>query len=91
MTRRGKDDETEVSWRLIHRGMPVLDPSGEPLGRVTRLLGDPDRDIFDGIAFRRGLFGTECTALVTQLARITEAAVHLLEWDDGTGHGSRQA
>lgn len=77
MARGGTDDETEVSWRLIRRGMPVLAPSGDLLGRVTGLLGDPDRDIFDGIAFRLGLFGKEYTATVAQLARITEAAVHL--------------
>ena len=80
MPRGGLDDETEVSWRLIHRGMKVVDPTGELVGRVTRLLGDPDRDIFDGIAFRLGLFGTEYTAPVGLLARITEAAVHLAEW-----------
>ncbi len=79
MPRGGLDDETEVSWRLIRRGMKVLDPAGELLGRVTRLLGDPDRDIFDGIAFRLGLFGTEYTAPVTLVARITEAAIHLTQ------------
>ena len=78
--RGGLDDETEVSWRLIRRGMRVVDPAGELVGRVTRLLGDPDRDIFDGIAFRLGLFGTEYTVPVAQVARITEAAVHLTEW-----------
>lgn len=75
--RGAKDDETEVSWRLIRRGMPVVDPGGEVLGRVTHLLGDPDRDIFAGVAFRKGLFGPEYTADLEVLARITEAAVHL--------------
>ena len=75
--RGAKDDETEVSWRLIRRGMPVVDPTGEVLGRVTHLLGDPDRDIFAGVAFRKGLFGAEYTAELATLARITEAAVHL--------------
>ena len=78
MPRRGKDDETEVSWRLIRRGMPVVDRSGELLGHVTRLLGDPHRDIFSGVAFRRGLFGPELTADLSQVGLITEAAVHLL-------------
>lgn len=90
-SRGRRDDETEVSWRLIRRGMPVVDPSGLLLGRVTHLLGDPDRDIFDGVAFRQGLFGPEQQAPVAQFARITEVAVHLRALPEAGSNGRKPA
>lgn len=48
---------------------------GALLGRVTRLLGDPGRDIFDGIAFRAGLFAPEHAAPLADIERITERAI----------------
>ena len=61
----------------MRRGTPVFGRDGAPLGRVTRLLGDPGRDIFDGVAFRAGLFAPEHAADLRCIARITERGVHV--------------
>ncbi len=74
---QGQAGDPEVSWRLIRPGLAVCGPEGARLGRVTRLLGDPGRDIFDGIAFRAGWFAPEQTASLADIARITERAVHV--------------
>lgn len=67
----------EVSWRLITRGMPVIGRDGLALGRVTRLLGDPQRDIFDGVALRRGLFGPEAEIDQARIVRITARCLYV--------------
>ena len=74
----GPADEPEVSWRLVRRGTPVIGREGTRLGRVTRLLGDPNRDIFDGIAFRAGIFAPEHVAELPAIARITERGIFVL-------------
>jgi hypothetical protein len=53
----------------------VYGADGARLGRVTRLLGDAGRDIFDGIAFRAGLFAREQAVLLADIERITERAI----------------
>jgi len=58
----------------VRRGTPVFGRDGAPLGRVTRLLGDPGRDIFDGVAFRAGLFAPEHAADLRLTAEEAEAA-----------------
>ncbi len=71
------DEETEVSWRLIATGMPVVASDGAEVGRVTHLLGDPAGDIFDGVGFRHRLWTTHRMAPARMVARITERAVYL--------------
>lgn len=44
-----------VSWKVAERGWRVLDESGEELGRVHEITGDPEADIFDGIEVSHGL------------------------------------
>ena len=44
-----------VSWFLIERGWKVVDSGGDEIGTVESVLGDPDRDIFDGIAVTKGM------------------------------------
>lgn len=39
-----------VSWLLIAPGWEVVDSEGELVGIVAQLIGDPDRDIFDGLS-----------------------------------------
>ncbi|HEV2282234.1 MAG TPA: hypothetical protein VGX75_07565 [bacterium] len=73
----GDDDADGVSWRLIATGMPVLASEGTLLGHVTHALGDPDRDIFDGVGFRHHLWSSSRMAPAAVVARITESAVHL--------------
>jgi uncharacterized protein YrrD len=44
-----------VSWKVVERGWKVLDESGEELGRVDEITGDPEADIFDGVEISHGL------------------------------------
>jgi uncharacterized protein YrrD len=44
-----------VSWKVVERGWKVVDESGEELGRVHEITGDPEADIFDGVEVARGL------------------------------------
>ncbi len=82
--RRGRDDEGwtegeefEVSWRFLTPGMPVIAADGAALGRVVGILGDPDHDIFGGVAFRQGLLAPRRTAAAQDIDRITTRGVYL--------------
>jgi uncharacterized protein YrrD len=44
-----------VSWKVVERGWRVLDESGEELGHVDEITGDPEADIFDGVQVSHGL------------------------------------
>jgi len=71
------DDTEEVSWRLIEPGTAVLASDGTLIGHVTHLLGDPNRDIFDGVGFRHHLWTAHRMAAAAMVARITARAVSL--------------
>ena len=38
-----------VSWLMIEPGWDVAGPDGEKVGRVDAVLGDKERDIWDGL------------------------------------------
>jgi len=71
------DDAGIVSWRMIATGMPVVGSDGALVGHVAHALGDPDRDIFDGVGFRHHLWSSPRMAPAAMVARITERAVYL--------------
>jgi len=73
----GDDDTEEVSWRLIEPGMAVLASDGTLIGHVTHVLGDPNRDIFDGVGFRHHLWTAHRMASAAMVARITTGAISL--------------
>jgi hypothetical protein len=70
------DVSLSVSWLLLERGWEVVDAAGEPVGSVDQVLGDPDRDIFEGLRVRLGAGGT---AFVPgeDVGRIVEGQVSL--------------
>jgi hypothetical protein len=43
-----------VAWRVIEQGWSVLDADGHEVGKVDRVTGDVDADIFDGITVGDG-------------------------------------
>lgn len=43
-----------VAWRVIEQGWTVLDADGNEVGKVDRVTGDIDADIFDGITVGDG-------------------------------------
>jgi hypothetical protein len=42
----------KVAWIVCQVGWEVVDQSGSSLGQLTEVLGDQERDIFDGIRYR---------------------------------------
>jgi len=69
--------EDDVSWRVIDAGMPVRASDGTVVGHVTHVLGDSERDIFDGVGFRKALFSRHRMAPFSMISRITNRAVYL--------------
>ena len=43
-----------VAWNVIEPGWSVLDAAGNEIGKVDRITGDVDADIFDGLAIGDG-------------------------------------
>jgi hypothetical protein len=66
-----------VSWLLIEPGWTALAEDGEPIGTIATVVGDSDKDIFDGLAVDvRGANGTRYVAAEV-VSVITEGAVRL--------------
>lgn len=43
-----------VAWNVIEPGWRVLDAAGNEIGKVDKITGDVDADIFDGLAVGDG-------------------------------------
>jgi hypothetical protein len=43
-------DEPQIAWRAIAEDTPVMSSEGEEAGRVTKIVGDNEADIWDGLA-----------------------------------------
>jgi hypothetical protein len=71
------DDQQQVSWLDVHANIPVIASDGQEVGRVVEVAALPEEDIFHGIVFKRGLRDHPQLAPAADVARITEAAVHL--------------
>jgi PRC-barrel domain len=54
-----REDEPQVSWKVVAAGTPIVTPDGEKAGTVSRLVGDPEADVFTGFAIRAGVLGGE--------------------------------
>ena len=39
-----------VAWKVVERGWAVVASDGNEVGKVDQVLGDPEADIFDGLA-----------------------------------------
>ena len=53
------DEEPQVSWKVVEPGTPIVTADGEKDGSVSRLVGDPEADVFTGFTVRAGLLGGE--------------------------------
>ena len=47
-----------VSWLVVERGWKVVGRDGDELGAVEEVLGDQEKDIFNGLTVARGFFGS---------------------------------
>ena len=49
----------EVSWKAIEEDAEVVSSDGEVVGRVSKVVGDPDADIFTGLAVAVAILGAD--------------------------------
>jgi hypothetical protein len=66
-----------VSWLLIEPGWEVVGADGESVGKVHEVVGDPERDIFDGLQVTSGLVGGSDYVPSEQVGEITVGRVQL--------------
>jgi hypothetical protein len=66
-----------VSWFVVEPGWKIVAADGEEVGTVHEMLGDPERDIFDGIAVSTGALAKPTYVPSEQVGEIREGEVHL--------------
>jgi hypothetical protein len=49
-----EDDDHQIGYKALPRGVPVHSSDGEPLGTVQRVLDNAREHIFDGIVMKTG-------------------------------------
>jgi hypothetical protein len=54
-----EDERPQVSWKGILEDAAVLARDGDEAGRVSRIVGDPNADVFSGLAVTPGRRGGE--------------------------------
>ena len=66
-----------VSWFLIEPGWEVVGVDGESVGKVHEVVGDQERDIFDGLQVTSGLVGGSDYVPAEVVGEITVGRVQL--------------
>lgn len=66
-----------VAWTMVEPGWRVLSGTGEEVGRVAEVLGEPEADIFDGLNVTSGLLGSKDYVPSERVSQILEGEVHL--------------
>ena len=67
-----------ASWKVVERGWAVAASDGDEVGKVDQVLGDPEADIFDGLAVATGTVLTRPTYVPSEsVGAIEEGTVHL--------------
>jgi hypothetical protein len=66
-----------VSWLLIEPGWEVVDADGGGVGKVDEVVGDPERDIFDGLNVSSGVLAETRYVPAEEVGEITEGRVQL--------------
>jgi hypothetical protein len=61
----------------VEPGWDVVDSAGESVGRIDEVLGDKNRDIFDGLAVSTGLVGKPKYVPAERVGEIQEGRVQL--------------
>ena len=66
-----------VSWFLIDEGWDVSGRDGRELGTVHEVVGDTDKDIFNGLAVSPGFLRSPRYVPAERVARIVEGRIML--------------
>ena len=52
-------NEPEVSWKALEPGAEVISSDGEVVGKLSRVVGDAEADVFTGLAVKPGILSGE--------------------------------
>jgi sporulation protein YlmC with PRC-barrel domain len=63
------------SWLAVERGWTVIGSDGKEIGRVEQVLGDEEKDIFDGLAVATGLLGKPRYVPAERVSSIVEGSI----------------
>ena len=66
-----------VSWFLVEHGWKVVAADGKSVGSVDEVVGDTDKDIFNGLSVTAGLLKRPKYVPAEEVAEITEGEVRL--------------
>lgn len=67
-----------VAWTVVERGWTVAASDGSEVGKVDQVLGDPEADIFDGLAVGAGAVLDRPRYVPSEkVGAIEEGTVHL--------------
>jgi uncharacterized protein YrrD len=66
-----------VSWFVIEKGWSVTGSDGADLGKVSEVVGDSDKDIFNGLSVSHGLLRKKSYVPAERVATITDGRVEL--------------
>lgn len=66
-----------VAWLVVERGWEVVSSDGDKVGTVDEVLGDPNADIFDGLAVALGLLRKPKYVPAERVGEIVEGRVTL--------------
>jgi rRNA processing protein Gar1 len=66
-----------VSWFVVEPGWEVVDAEGKRIGQVKEVLGDTDKDIFNGIAVSPGVLKPTRYVPAEVIERIEEGLIRL--------------
>jgi len=66
-----------VAWTMVEPGWKVLTDSGEELGRVAEVLGDPEAGIFAGLNVTKGLLSPTDYVPSERVAQINEGEIRI--------------
>ena len=70
-------ERPQVSWKAIEAGAAVVAADGSEVAKVTKLVGDPDADIFTGLAIKRHTLAGEQLVEAESVRAIWEDRVEL--------------
>lgn len=48
-----------IAWKAIEKGTPVFSSDGRAVGKVSKIVGDVDADVFTGLAISIHTFGAD--------------------------------
>jgi len=52
-------ERPQVSWKAIDEGAKLAASDGSEVGKITKIVGDPEADILTGFAFKRHALSDE--------------------------------